>query len=212
MTEKHLGQSSFAVEPPAGERELDRELLALSGVLSGLPGEEPPLELLTGVMSRLGPRKVSRVRKALLWLRSPLAVTVTPLRAAPWGMAAAALLAALWFSNPSGPPALDSRFASVTSDPGVNVVLSLDLSGASSAAVIGNFNSWSPTGFEMRWDEKERRWNLPLNLKKGRYEYAFLVDGKHLVPDPAALLSRDDGFGSRNSVLIVENGGGNEKI
>ena len=43
-----------------------------------------------------------------------------------------------------------------------------------------------------------------MELEKGRHAYAFLVDGKRLVSDPAALLGEEDGFGNRNSILVIE--------
>lgn len=45
-----------------------------------------------------------------------------------------------------------------------------------------------------------------MELPMGRHEYAFLIDGERIVPDPGALLYHEDGFGNRNAVLIL---GGN---
>ena len=40
-------------------------------------------------------------------------------------------------------------------------------------------------------------------LRAGRYTYAFLLDGRLWVPDPTAPLAPEDGFGRRNSVVVV---------
>ena len=62
----------------------------------------------------------------------------------------------------------------------------------------------------MKWDESRKAWIVSLSLEKGRYEYAFLVDGEKIVPDPSALIDQDDGFGNKNSVLVIERNGRHE--
>jgi 1,4-alpha-glucan branching enzyme len=76
--------------------------------------------------------------------------------------------------------------------------------------VIGSFNQWTPNGFRMHWDERRGLWILSARLERGRYEYAFLVDNQVVVPDPKALLQQDDGFGNKNSILIIERDNNNE--
>jgi len=46
-------------------------------------------------------------------------------------------------------------------------------------------------------------WMLEAELPPGDHEYLFLVNGERLVPDPLAPLTRDDGFGNRNSIMFV---------
>jgi 1,4-alpha-glucan branching enzyme len=82
--------------------------------------------------------------------------------------------------------------------------------GASRVELIGSFNQWRPGDFVMKWDESRKAWVVSLDLQKGRYEYAFLVDGVKVVPDPNALIYRDDDFGNKNSILIVERNNGHE--
>jgi hypothetical protein len=45
-------------------------------------------------------------------------------------------------------------------------------------------------------------WSTTLALPVGQHQYAFVVDGRRWVADPAAP-AVDDGFGRRNSVLAV---------
>lgn len=52
--------------------------------------------------------------------------------------------------------------------------------------------------------KKQGTWLIELALPPGRYLYAFLVDGGEWQTDPGAVLFDDDGFGKKNSVLIVE--------
>ncbi len=55
----------------------------------------------------------------------------------------------------------------------------------------------------MRWDDERNRWVLKVRLPMGRHEYAFLVNGEKVVPDPEAVLYEEDGFGQRNAVLLL---------
>jgi hypothetical protein len=70
---------------------------------------------------------------------------------------------------------------------------------AQEVAVLGSFNAWVPQEFERQPDGS---WRSTLRLAPGRYSYKLLVDGR-LRPDPAAASTEPDGFGGRNSLLIV---------
>jgi 1,4-alpha-glucan branching enzyme len=90
------------------------------------------------------------------------------------------------------------------------VTFTLNMPDASNVEVIGSFNQWTPNGFRMDWDERRGLWVLSVPLERGRYEYAFLVDGKTILPDPKAFMQQDDGFGNKNSILIIERDNGHE--
>ena len=45
-------------------------------------------------------------------------------------------------------------------------------------------------------------WTTTLALPVGQHQYAFVVDGRRWIADPAAP-AVDDGFGRRNSVVAV---------
>ena len=47
-------------------------------------------------------------------------------------------------------------------------------------------------------------WSIVKVLPPGRYEYKFLVDRNTWIEDPNALESIDDGYGGKNSILIVK--------
>ena len=47
-------------------------------------------------------------------------------------------------------------------------------------------------------------WSIVKKLSAGRYEYKFVVDRNSWVADPNALETVDDGYGGKNSVLIVK--------
>lgn len=70
---------------------------------------------------------------------------------------------------------------------------------ASSVAVAGSWNEWQATPMT----ERDGTFFTLVKLPPGRYEYMFIIDGQRWVPDPEAPLTRDDGFGRRNSVLDI---------
>lgn len=66
----------------------------------------------------------------------------------------------------------------------------------------GDFNDWSPNTHCL--EQNGDIWRIKVFLSPGRYKYAFVLDGTHWTPDPNAFLLENDGFGTKNSVLIVE--------
>jgi hypothetical protein len=72
---------------------------------------------------------------------------------------------------------------------------------AASVAVVGSFNGWSPETHRMQ--KRGDAWELTLSLAPGRYAYRFLVDAKKQVLDPASAATEADGYGGKNSVLVV---------
>jgi len=72
---------------------------------------------------------------------------------------------------------------------------------AKSVAVAGSFNEWKPEKTPLI-SLGNGRWKGDLNVKPGRHEYLFVVDGQWL-PDPNAKESVANPFGGTNSVLIV---------
>jgi hypothetical protein len=73
---------------------------------------------------------------------------------------------------------------------------------ARSVCVAGDFNQWSREQDCMQ--AAEIGWTLTLLLKPGIYRYMFIVDGSRWVGDPGALWGEEDGFGRKNSVLLVK--------
>jgi 1,4-alpha-glucan branching enzyme len=46
-------------------------------------------------------------------------------------------------------------------------------------------------------------WSVTVPLPVGEHRYEFVVDNRRWVPDPTAHSQVDDGFGGRNSVIVV---------
>ena len=75
---------------------------------------------------------------------------------------------------------------------------------AEQAAVVGNFNSWEPTPLSDA--DGGGIWTANIALPPGRYEYAFVIDGRWWGQDPHA----DEyvrSFGEYSSVRYVVGGG-----
>ena len=71
---------------------------------------------------------------------------------------------------------------------------------ATSVSVAGTFNEWSATANPLA--RTGRVWTALVTLPPGEHLFMFIVDGKWIVP-PLAEDYADDGFGSRNGVVIV---------
>lgn len=67
--------------------------------------------------------------------------------------------------------------------------------------VAGTWNGWD-TAREALHPGPDGVFFATVSLPPGQHEYQFIVDGAWMA-DPASPLSRDDGFGRRNSVLSL---------
>ncbi|MEW6558111.1 MAG: alpha-amylase family glycosyl hydrolase [Elusimicrobiota bacterium] len=74
--------------------------------------------------------------------------------------------------------------------------------------IAGEFNGWNPKATRMQKEEREERrekreeYFVKLELSPGKYQYKFVVDGNWLS-DPENPETTPDGFGGKNSVLVV---------
>ncbi|MCK8602110.1 isoamylase early set domain-containing protein [Desulfoferrobacter suflitae] len=177
---------------------LDDELRTVVHALKQLPDLEAPASLLPSVMSALRERRLPWYRRLYNWARAPRSITLSPLRIA---FATVLLLVGTSLLFTRFPAERQSHLAQLQGER-VPVVFMLTLPNAQSVAVVGSFNQWRPQGFEMQGAE-QHQWTITLELPQGRYEYAFLVDGKEMIPDPHASFYQNDGFGNQNAVLIL---------
>jgi hypothetical protein len=86
-------------------------------------------------------------------------------------------------------------------DRGEGVLFIVAYPEAESVAVVGDFTHWNPLPLED--PERDGVWTLWIDLKPGRYEYTFVIDGRWGIQDPRAdeyILS----FGQYNSVKYVK--------
>lgn len=83
---------------------------------------------------------------------------------------------------------------------GEPVNLSFDAPAAREVSVAGSFDPYWQKRHPMK-KHADGRWQVMLDLPRGRYEFQFLVDGDWAV-DPHQP-SVEDGFGGRNNILTV---------
>lgn len=79
---------------------------------------------------------------------------------------------------------------------------------ANQIAVAGDFNGWNTSANQLEDPDGDGIWTGKMYLKPGRYEYMLVVDDGKWVTDPNAKVYADDGFGSKNAVLFINNNSG----
>jgi hypothetical protein len=173
--------------------------------LKRLPDVDPPGDMRRHIMASLSPRKQGLWAQLRRYLFKPRTVTFVPIKWAPV-MAVLLMLAVIPslvpVQNPI-PPGAESvpvRQATLT--------FSLEAPNAQHVALIGSFNDWMPDG-RVRTEKRGNRWVFHIDVEPGRYEYAFLVDGTEVVPDPQAAFRRNNGFGTPNSIVYATADGQN---
>ncbi len=72
---------------------------------------------------------------------------------------------------------------------------------AKRVSVVGNFNNWD-TKSNLAKKDSRGNWMVKLNLKPGKYEYKFFVDGQW-VNDPGCKSTVPNSFGSHNSTVEI---------
>lgn len=185
------------------------------------PGDpEAKLRLLGRLRAEAAPRR----RPAILnWLLEPMQVQVRPAAA----LAVAAIvvglgvIAAIGLRERSGarhlspgegrPIAASQGEAeeSAGSPPVIRFVVVAPQ--ASRVSLVGDFNGWDPEAAPMHrlvsGGGTGDTWAIAVPVPRGRHVYAFVVDGKEWKADPHAPLAPEDGFGVRNSVIVVGSAG-----
>ncbi|ODN29804.1 glycoside hydrolase family 13 [Fervidobacterium thailandense] len=67
--------------------------------------------------------------------------------------------------------------------------------------LAGTFNNWNPTAWPMKLVDGV--WRYEIELKPGRYEYKYVIDGKNWKEDPEAPAFVDDGYGGKNGAFVL---------
>ena len=75
--------------------------------------------------------------------------------------------------------------------------------GASRVALVGDFNHWNGQMHLLAEGSAEGVWSVSVPLRRGRHEYAFVIDGTQWVTDPSAPASVVDELGGESSVITV---------
>jgi hypothetical protein len=187
---------------------IEKQNLWLRDQIARLPDEPPPMDFTMGIMDRISPKKPGFWRRLRLRLPVRPAAMMRPIPAAAAvtvliGIAIAVKI--FWISPVVRLP--DKIHAHIGTK---SVSFVLDWPSAEKVAVLGSFNHWSPEHDTMHRNQSDGTWQLTIELEPGRYAYVFLVDDAKIIADPRALWEQDDEFGTRNSIVTIENGSSDE--
>lgn len=138
--------------------------------------------------------------RAWAWLREPRTLALSPLR----GLAMAAGVAGLILVGLWGAVALrgGSGGRGAAQQSSAIITFLLVAPEARTVALAGDFDGWDAARLPLR-REASGLWTVDVPLAPGRYQYAFVVDGRRFVADPAAPRAVGDDFGQPTSVLTV---------
>jgi hypothetical protein len=196
------GESRLAELPPELQAE-GAEALRLLAVADRTPVSLPAaLDARVMTAVRAGGRSPSA--RLWRWIFEPRELRF---RVRPWvvGPALAAAAALVVLLNRSPAPRRGGSTAVVAPESAL-VRFVFYAPAATRVAIAGTFNQWDQSAAPLVRAGKEGVWTVTLVLPRGQYQYAFVVDGRRWVPDPAAP-AVDDGFGRRNSLIAVGGGG-----
>lgn len=185
-----------------GQREIDHRL---AGMIAQIPEQAPPLNMTETVMRRIKPKHPPLARRWLLSGRKLLAGWPASAVWAGAALAGSVLIAAVIALQLSKAPVVTPPDGTVPARARL-VTFTLDMPSAHGVALIGSFNQWNPSGYQMQREGGNGIWHLTVPLAPGQHTYSFLIDDQRIEADPNALLQMEDGFGSRNSTIIVANG------
>jgi hypothetical protein len=143
------------------------------------------------------------------WLRQPRTFTLTPLAGfAAAGAVALLVLAVALGGRVGAPGGAEARVAltpaATAPDEGAprRVQFVIVAPSARSVALVGDFNDWEIGATPLR-AAAGRIWTVEIPLEPGRHRYAFVVDGREWMADPAAPSAPGDDFGQPSSVVTV---------
>ena len=162
--------------------------------------DRAPVTLSTELDERVMAAVRTRSASPWRWFVQPreLRIRVRPWTLVPALAAAAALV--LLLARPSTPSMDPTAVAAAPES--VTVRLILHAPEAQQVAVAGSFNQWNVSATPLLRSGTDGVWTATLTLPVGQHQYAFVVDGRRWIPDPAAP-GVDDGFGRRNSILAL---------
>ncbi len=194
--QRYLDGEPFGELEP-GERALADRLVAEARAYGERLAAMPAV-LDDAVMEAVRRRAPVRRSGPLHWLIAPRTVRVRPF----WvPVLAAAAVLAVWLAPRRVAPAAAPLVVASAPDT-VFVRFELTAPQARSVSVAGSFNGWRTDALVMT-----RRaggvWSVTVPLAVGEHHYDFVVNGSQWVPDPTAHVQVDDGFGGRNSVIVV---------
>jgi hypothetical protein len=192
------------------ERDDEQLLRAIAAAVRRVPPASPDLD--ARIMAAVRAMPEPWWRGAIDWLTATRTVRVSPVGALAYtaGLVAAVLVGAHATQQPTRSPVAAERPHTTTpaGDPAGDPVARtirfvLVAPEAAMVTLVGDFNRWSPAATPLRSAGISGVWTVDVPLPAGRHEYAFVIDGAHWIPDPAAPRAPVADFGMPNSVVTV---------
>jgi len=96
------------------------------------------------------------------------------------------------------------------------VEFTFDSPSAETVHLAGAFNNWTAPGgtvapgetknlpIQMKKDKKTNYWKVVWAIDPGKYPYKYIINKTQWRQDPNSLEKVDDGFGGKNSIILVE--------
>ena len=168
------------------------------------------------VMASVRRAPPARALRAWAWLREPRTLAVSPLGGLAMAAGVAGLvLVGMWGGQRpavSGERSAGSREQGAGSGAAAGGALAAGAPAsvtfvflapeARSVALAGDFDGWDPARLPMQ-RQGSGLWTVDVPLAPGRYQYAFVVDGRRFIADPSAPRATGDDFGTPTSVVTV---------
>ena len=138
------------------------------------------------------------------WLTRPRQFRVSPLAGLAAAAAFAAIVAGTTLATSRGRSMpIPADVATATTARAEVVRFVIVAPAAQSVALVGDFNGWNPVATPLARTAGGDAWLVTVSLAAGKYQYAFVVDGRAWLADPTAPISVEDDFGTPSSLLTV---------
>jgi hypothetical protein len=141
------------------------------------------------------------------WLTTTRPVPVSPLlglaAAAGFAVVVAGATVALSAARPSQRSAAEAIAGAAPEAPPQVVRFVIAAPAAHRVSLVGDFNGWDAAATPLAREASGGTWTVTVPLTAGSYQYAFVVDGKAWLADPAAAVALEDEFGAPSSIVTV---------
>lgn len=163
--------------------------------------------LMDALRSEDAPRRQSRV---IGWLVEPRRFALPPLAtfAAAAGLVGIGIFSGLLIGRDGRAPT--EQLSAVAANPQLPdsvaprvIKFVLVAPQAAKVALVGDFNGWDLEATPAQ-RQPDGSWATFVQLSPGRHVYSFVIDGRIFMTDPAAPVAPDDGYGLKNSVVVVK--------
>ncbi len=198
---RYLDGEPFGELRDADRAAADRLAAAARAYAESLTAVDPALDEAVMVAVRRHAASPRRSVAGWRWLVASHQVSVRPV----WVAAFAAAAALVLWLVPIGPSPVarsDGGLAAAAVPDTVFVRFELTAPQAHTVSVAGSFTGWRTDALPMVRGA-DGRWSVTVPLPVGEHRYDFVVDNVRWVTDPTAHSQVDDGFGGRNSVIVV---------